>query len=821
MGELGPELYVQRGAYHIAGANGPEFVDLDPDAIVFNHLQTANLLGKGHTSKTGSPVTSERRSVALATGNVSGPAMASGLDDAIAAIDRAIAMWQNIANSTTKDLLNGSGKHKGGGSGNTLKAVTEELEEWYNLTRQIEDIEQEITNLTAERANIRKEDGESYLRSLREEQKLLNQQIATQRALLDYQELQLQRQAKHIEQNAIWSQFLTIDENGLLQYISGNETNGGKGALQVLQELNQMSGEEQTAYLKKLGYSYTDNDGKVLEGSELVEQFFEELQKQIEQYDALYDTVHGTEETLEKLKAEIEQINEEIKQNQMDLEQAVFDIIVKAWEKEIEQMEKQTDLIKEANQAYIDGLNEALSAERKLYEDNQKIADREQLQRQLSLLRRSGGSASEIANLEEQLNDMLKDEYFSNQERMIEDIQQANDIQVQQLETQIRLQEEELEFQKEHGVIWTQVYEVLSGTKDEILAFMQGNSTEFFSQSLLQQEQMLTEWARKIGIYTEDRQYQNYAEHARANVWDNGQAWNIGNMSNYQSTYESLTQEERNTIRDQFTSVYAQARLDGKDHNTAAQEAADAVTQTLKRKQDAIDAGGNQAPTTNPNPQGGSSGSGSSSDSSSSSSGSSSSTTEESPTHWTFKYNGTTRKCFTTKDKAIAKIQELNREYTNSNPDNLNSTDLMAEVRKRYNNAIASLKSGKHANGYSKGGIVDYTGIAVVHGTPGKPEAFLNADQTAQIRAGLEASGKGATLEGIKDALLKLNSTIQAVTNISNKTESNSYTIAPGAVVIQVEQLNDAYDVDTLSADIMNRMYAIGNKSTNRGVSRR
>jgi hypothetical protein len=42
-----------------------------------------------------------------------------------------------------------------------------------------------------------------------------------------------------------------------------------------------------------------------------------------------------------------------------------------------------------------------------------------------------------------------------------------------------------------------------------------------------------------------------------------------------------------------------------------------------------------------------------------------------------------------------------------------------------------SLKSGKHANGYSKGGIVDYTGIAVVHGTPGKPESFLNAEQTA------------------------------------------------------------------------------------------
>jgi len=93
------------------------------------------------------------------------------------------------------------------------------------------------------------------------------------------------------------------------------------------------------------------------------------------------------------------------------------------YDEQIEEMEEQADLIKEANEAYINGLNEALSAERQMYDDNQKIADREQLQRQLSLLRRSGGSASEIADLEEQLNDMLKDEYFSNQERMIEDIQ--------------------------------------------------------------------------------------------------------------------------------------------------------------------------------------------------------------------------------------------------------------------------------------------------------------------------------------------------------------------------------------------------------------
>ena len=820
MGELGPELYVQNGQYHIAGANGPEFVDLDPDAIVFNHLQTAGLLGKGHITSTGSPVISERRSVALATGNITGPAMASGLDSAIEAIDRAIAIWQNILGSTTQDLLNNSGGHKGGGSGNSIKAVTEELQEWYNLSRQIEDIQQNIKNLIAESANIEWSNGEAYLRNLREQQKLLQQQMATQQALLDYQELQLQRQADHINQNRIWSQFLTIGEDGLLQYIEGNETNGGKGALQVLQELNQMSGEEQSAYLARLGYSYTNNDGEKLEGQELVEQFFQELQDQIDQYDSLYDTVHGTQETLEELQTSINDINDQIKENQMELEEEIFDIIVEALEKEIEVLEEQADLIEEANEAYINGLNEALSAERQMYDDNQKIADREQLQRQLSLLRRSGGSASEIANLEEQLNDMLKDEYFTNQERMIEEIQKANDLQVQQLQTQIKLQEDSLQYQKEHGVIWTQVYQVLAQSKDEILAFMQGQKPEFFSQSLLQQEAMLTEWAHKIGIYSEDRKYQNFAEHARNNLWDNGQAWNLGYMSKYQSTYNTLTDEEKNTIRDQFTSVYAQARLDGKDHTTAANEAAAAVSQTLKRKQDAGNAEGNTPPTTNPNPTnpgGGSSGG----DSGESGGGSSGDTSESSPTHYQFYYNGKRYRCFTTKEKAIEKIQALNKSFVADNPNNLNSTDLMAEARKRYDKAVASIAKGTHAQGYSEGGLVDYTGVAIVHGSKTKPESFLNAEQTAQIREGLKESGKGGALEGIKAALLKLDSYIKAVTNISNKTESNSYTIAPGAVVIQVEQLNDAYDIDTLSADIMNRMYAIGNKSTNRGVSRR
>jgi hypothetical protein len=39
-----------------------------------------------------------------------------------------------------------------------------------------------------------------------------------------------------------------------------------------------MSGEDQVKFLESIGYSYTNTDGKKLEGSELVAQFFTDLQ---------------------------------------------------------------------------------------------------------------------------------------------------------------------------------------------------------------------------------------------------------------------------------------------------------------------------------------------------------------------------------------------------------------------------------------------------------------------------------------------------------------------------------------------------------------
>ena len=132
--------------------------------------------------------------------------------------------------------------------------------------------------------------------------------------------------------------------------------------------------------------------------------FFDYFDAAINEYDGLQDTVNESTTKLEDIKSSVTDINNEIRDNEMALQQNVFDTIVDAWEANIDALEEQKDLIEEANDAYTEGLREALDAERKAYEDEASVADREQLQRDLSLLRRSGGSASEIADLEEQFD---------------------------------------------------------------------------------------------------------------------------------------------------------------------------------------------------------------------------------------------------------------------------------------------------------------------------------------------------------------------------------------------------------------------------------
>jgi len=156
MGELGPELVVQNGRYFVVGQSGPEFVNLGEDAIVFNHLQTEQLLKHGMSSTRGRAVTNEHNAVSYATGNVNGGIAMASASAVLEELRKIRSMWESILKASLSDLgqmagMGSKSKNKGG-KGNNGKPYNNtidpgfiaDLERWYNLLRQIEKLERDI-----------------------------------------------------------------------------------------------------------------------------------------------------------------------------------------------------------------------------------------------------------------------------------------------------------------------------------------------------------------------------------------------------------------------------------------------------------------------------------------------------------------------------------------------------------------------------------------------------------------------------------------------------------------------------------------------------
>lgn len=828
VGELGPELAVYDNAFHILGQNGAEFVDIPDNAIIFNHKQTEGIIN-GQAGVRGK------------TKN-GGPAFATGTDAAIAAIDKEISLWKSLLNWTTKDLAGGGGG--GGGSGNTIKAHIEDLVEWYNLTRQIADIEQKINNIIAERENIT--DGHEYLRSLREQQHLLEGQAIVQRTLLNYQQKQVELQAKQINTNSIWSKFFTVGEDGLLQYIMGNEENGGKGTLSMLQQLNQMSGEQQLSYIKGLGYSYTDNDGNVLDGEDLVAKFYEEAQDQIDKYDELRDTVEETDETLSKLQSSINEIEEEIHQNQLKLEQAIYDSIVSAWEKQISQLTEQMNLLKEANDAYVNGLSDALNKEKSLYNQNQSTSEREQLQRQLSLLRRAGGSASQIASLEEQLDSSLKNEYFNHQQESIDSIKEANEKQIDALNKQITIQQETLDFQKENGVLWTKVYEILSRSDSEILEFLVGNNSEFFTKSAeAQKDQLNQEWATSIGIYKENNDV-GYIGNRNAAA-DNfaTEAWNSAKGTEKKKQFEAVSKDSQELLKDYFASAYANAKLKGMDdkeaYDTAREDMYKKLYSTYTEQIGAI--GGSTGTTDGQTGGSGNGGSGNGGSGNGGNNGKNGETYSTVSITVSAGKGGGRPTLASSGGATSAKVAVGSRVVIAPNPFpgyvfdyityngtkkssmSITTTGKVAsiDIKVYYKSNNPEMSGGKDpvhkVTSAATGTLVDQNNQpALLH----KGEGVFTAKQTSALIKMVDNFQQLATGNVGASLLASLLSTTKNYSNLKNDNQQvSAVNVNPGAVVIQVEQLNDKYDIDSVATDVFNKITSIASKATSRGVNRR
>lgn len=784
MGELGPELVVSNGHYFVAGENGAEFVDLTDDAIVFNHLQTKKLLQSGSAGR-GTAITNEKKATSMATGN----AMASA-SDALAELKRIRAMWQALLDSSASDLgkkAGSGGGGGGGGKGDDPKAITHDLERWYNLLRQIAKAEQQITLEQAKRKNM--QSGYNYSDSLEKELATLKKQEQAYRQLASIQEDWYNIRRKELL-DTDFSKIFTYDKDGLMQYVDGTDR-----GLDILAKLNSTdatgaptgvgkNSQTQLDYLKSIGfdvekYLRTNDDGTKAETTDdMMQNFWDRVDGWMDELDGLYDEYNDHLKDIEDNIANQNEILQEYIDNQLSVEEKLFNAIVDRQQAEIDKMQDLLDATQDASEEYINGLTEALNKEQQLYNQNQNDRELSKLQRQLAILQRSGGSASEIKNLQNQIDSRLQSDYFDAMQKQIDAIQEASDNQIEKLQKQIDIATEALEYQKENGLLWQEVYQMMNEwTPEKMLEFIEKYTQSYREGSGLQNNENSKEtkkeleiWANKRDMNARDEAWKKYYSDAKYD-------------DTIKKNYESSAQEA-------FNAGYASG---------GAEEGARRANEIFENAKK------NQGSSTGGNTGGNTSG-GSTSPSEPSARGNAKFKKKD---YQVYSYDNATTK----KKGQIVYGNGKNVSFTvydeQGNRILISGTDGKGKkIEKRW--------VPKKYFQYANGGLVDYTGPAWVDGTKSKPEAFLNAKDTELLKSKIFSNSDFS----LRSCIEEIQSLADSFRSIST---DNSENINIENISIQVGNgtISSDYSARKAGQEIMDEILNVAKKAGNLTLARR
>lgn len=767
MGELGPELVVSDGSYFIAGQNGAEFVNLKDDAIVFNHIQTKRLLSQGFSGR-GVPITNETNAVAFATGNL-GPAKASA-SEAADELRKVRALWQALLNASASDLGKKAGSGGGGGGGGKdLAAQIHDLNRWYNLLRQIEKYEQKITYEQQKRANL--QNGYKYADSLERELAYLKKQQDAYQMLADLQKDYYDRRRQDLL-STDYAKIFTYDEDGLMQYVDG--VNRGLDILAKLNETdatgrpinNAVDSAAQIRYLQSVGFNTssleTNDDGTKAENQdEMMKNFWARIDSWMEELDGLYDDYNDHLTDVEKNTAAQTKILQEFVDNQLSAQNKLLKAIEDREQAVIDKLEEEKQAIEDANNDYIDGLTEALNKERNLYDNSQDEIETKRLQAQLAILKRTNASASEIASMQEQVDSRLKDDYFNKMQEQIDAIQEASDKQIEKLEKQIDLAKEALEYQKENGLFWEEIGQMLNEwTPEKLLEFVETYTKSYRSDSNLKNDEESKKTLKEFEI-----------EKARQQESQRNSDWNdyINSLAGYS---EDLINKNKLAAENAYKDAYSEGGKTGAESaaNKIFEDALKAEEDKKKAEEDAKN---------NPTQP----------------------TTPETPKS---DYDGeVTGGSVNLRDKKNGNIITVIHRG-----DKFEYLDKDGSWWKIKVNGRTGWAASKYLTRYANGGLVDFTGPAYVDGTPSKPEAFLNAEQTKLFKEQIFSNSK-YSLVGAIEALNNLRS------NIGNSSVVPQSSIDMSGMTIKLETgtISNDYDARRAGQQIFDEMVKMARKT--------
>lgn len=189
----------------------------------------------------------------------------------------------------------------------------------------------------------------------------------------------------------------------------------------------------------------------------------EAVQAYIDRLEEIQDSFEETQDTIEELQDSIEEIRKRSKEDFLDFEQRIYDALVQDQQNVIDNYQELSDILEDSNQAIIDSLQESIDLQRQIRDNTRTEEDITDKERRLAYLRRdtSGANAQEILQLEQELQDAQENYQDTLVDQAIERMSNDNDKAAEQRSKQIEIMQAQLDYQKEMGFFWDEVYALI------------------------------------------------------------------------------------------------------------------------------------------------------------------------------------------------------------------------------------------------------------------------------------------------------------------------------------------------------------------------
>ena len=562
--------------------------------------------------------------------------------------------------------------------------------------------------------------------------------------------------------------------------------------------------------LAKVDFSYED-----MYDSDIIKT--DGLEKLIEEYNSTYDMALDKEQEYLDAQKEFDKLKSEARDKYIAMEQNVIDIIKKQMQEEIDAVTDKYAALEEADNDYLDALQKAVDKQRELRDQENQYEDLATKEKKLALMQRdtSGTNRKEVISIGQEIEDDRQNLLNNEIDNLIDSMKELYDKQKEARDLEIKAMEaatENMQLINEtaSNIIsgftnvgdyqsWllennssvkdmtaTQTEQYLEGAKEDFAGYAQYVSltteeiklkTDEINQKADEMFTNTSENITDIGTVIQDA-----AEKAKQESIDGAQEAYDEAATKMDDTQKKITETKNTLDKAEDAAVIAHGAAMNemvKASESAMLEVATAGTEMI------IEAGALDL-------------------------SNSKDVQEFAKTHnfyneKTGEYSRSfvdalTNKGYDTSSMTVDKEWQITGTPINGGPTiylpgtfstKAEGEAALPEYLNKYGNSLKNLSItaviGSEVAGaykkYATGGLVDYTGLAQVDGAPNKPEAFLSAEDTANI---------GAAAKLLSDLPI-FNSTSNAENAASTNIGDTSIEIH-----INVENISDGYDVDQM-----------------------